>query len=308
MLSYSGKWNTINDRRNEKRKSFTTAFKLEKVLQFKRQQVRWICWGLFSEYNGLTLFQVNLFHSDASVYNHPLYIEKQHGQLVTQESFTIDKRNSVTCSNEYCSLENLPQNSYELEALLLNTPSVIMDEKGFTIRDRIKHLMLDKWKLSECSCGEGTKILSSCVITRTPLLLYISCAEILSSRDDPIIDPSITIMGFNYDLVAVGYGDGTYFTGTFSCGGAAYEYDGCRNCGLCRLMNSEGSPFVFEPKAGSYSYKRTPTILWYKRGYVEIFWFAPEDYYSSIHLFILMIITLSILIIYRTNYSKFQPS
>ena len=81
-----------------------------------------------------------------------------------------------------------------------------------------------------------------------------------------------------------------------------------RNSGLCRLMNSEGSPFVLEPKAGSYSYKRMPTILWYKRGYVEIFWFAPEDYYLSIHLFILMIIILSILIIYRTNYSKFQPS
>ena len=224
----------------------------------------------FSEYKGLTQFQVNLFYSVESVYNHLLNIERQHGQLVTQESFTIDKRNSVTCSDEYCTLENLPQNSYELEALLLDTPSIIMDEKGFTIQDRIKHLMLDKWKLSKCSCGKGTKILSNCVITRTPLLLYISCAEILSSRDDPIIDPSITIMGFNYDLVAVGYGDGTHFTGTFSYGGAAYEYDGCRNSGLCRLMNSEDSPFVFEPKAGSYSYKRTPTILWYKRGHVEI--------------------------------------
>ena len=38
MLSYSGKSKPIvNHRRNEKRKSFTTAFKLEKVLHFKKQ-------------------------------------------------------------------------------------------------------------------------------------------------------------------------------------------------------------------------------------------------------------------------------
>ena len=70
---------------------------------------------------------------------------------------------------------------------------------------------------------------TSCVITRTPLLLYISCAEILSSRDDPIIDPSITIMGLHNNLVAVDYGDGMHFTGTFVFDGAAYEYDGSRS-------------------------------------------------------------------------------
>ena len=71
-------------------------------------------------------------------------------------------------------------------------------------------------------------------------------------------------------------------------------------------MNSEGSPFVFEPKAGSYSYQRTPTILWYKRGYVEIFWFAPEDYYLSIHLCFLMIIVLSILILREVILSQYD--
>ena len=37
MLSYSNKAKPINSRRNEKRKSFTAGFKLEKVLEYKRQ-------------------------------------------------------------------------------------------------------------------------------------------------------------------------------------------------------------------------------------------------------------------------------
>ena len=38
-----------------------------------------------------------------------------------------------------------------------------------------------------------------------------------------IIDPFIKIMEFHEDYVAVGDGDGMYFTGTFSFDGAAYE-------------------------------------------------------------------------------------
>ena len=41
--------------------------------------------------------------------------------------------------------------------------------------------------------------------------------------------------------------------GTFFYGAADYEYDGCQNGGICWLMNMVGSPFVFEPEAGSYS-------------------------------------------------------
>ena len=43
------------------------------------------------------------------------------------------------------------------------------------------------------------------------------------------IDPSITIMGLHNNLVAVDYGDGMHFTGTFVFDGAAYEYDGSRS-------------------------------------------------------------------------------
>ena len=63
-----------------------------------------------------------------------------------------------------------------------------------------------------------------------------------------VIDPFMTIMGFHWDLVAVGYGDGIHFTGTFSFDGAAYEYDGSRNSGLCRLMNRESSPSYLSEK------------------------------------------------------------
>lgn len=57
-------------------------------------------------------------------------------------------------------------------------------------------------------------------------------------------------MGFHNDLVAVGYGDGTHFTGTFFFDGAGKDY-GCQKGSICGLMNMVGSPFVFETKAGS---------------------------------------------------------
>ena len=53
---------------------------------------------------------------------------------------------------------------------------------------------------------------------------------------EPTIDSSMTIMGYYYDLMAVRYGDGIHFTGTFFYDGAGYDYDGCQNGGMCRLI------------------------------------------------------------------------
>ena len=114
MLSYSGKSNTINHRRNEKRKSFTTAFKLEKVLQFKKQC---LLSNKFAEF-------VGVFPS-------------------TFQGWVTDHQKELLTSVSVASTE------------------------------------ADRKRLRKA---------------RTPLLLCISCAEILSSRDDPIMDPSITIM------------------------------------------------------------------------------------------------------------------
>ena len=49
----------------------------------------------------------------------------------------IDNGKSKSCSSEYYSVENLSPNSYELDALLLDTPCTNSDERGFYIKDRI---------------------------------------------------------------------------------------------------------------------------------------------------------------------------
>ena len=66
---------------------------------------------------------------------------------------------------------------------------------------------------------------------------------------EPTIHSSMTIMGFHNDLVAVRYRNGIHFTGTFFYDGAGYEYDGCQNGGICRLMNMVGSSVVFKSKS-----------------------------------------------------------
>ena len=105
---------------------------------------------------------------------------------------------SISCSNEHCKAEKLSRESFESEALLLDAPCTILDERRFNIKDRIEHFMLEKYLSSKCSCGNGNKSLTNRVVTRTPLLLYISCAKILSSSDEPTVDSSpITITGFH---------------------------------------------------------------------------------------------------------------
>ena len=69
-------------------------------------------------------------------------------------------------------------------------------------------------------------------------------------------------MGIHY---GVGNGDGIHVMGTFTFGGAVDEHDGYRS------INKEGYTFVFQPKAGSNSYKRTPTFFWCNRKYLEMF-------------------------------------
>ena len=72
-------------------------------------------------------------------------------------------------------------------------------------------------------------------------------------------------------------------------------------------MNGEGSPFVFEPKVGSYSYKKTPTFLWYKRGFLEIFWFSQRIIiYLPIYYQFSIIVILSIYLLLFFYYHYFM--
>ena len=52
-------------------------------------------------------------------------------------------------------------------------------------------------------------------------LKFISCSNIICSRDITIIDHAITITGFNYDLEAISYGYGSLFTSPFSFTGVS---------------------------------------------------------------------------------------
>ena len=76
--------------------------------------------------------------------------------------------------------------------------------------------------IKKCPCGTGN-ITRSRKVTSTPLLLHNSCSNLLTLTDDPLIDPILTRMECIYDLVAVGYGDGSHFTGSFYNNRVAYE-------------------------------------------------------------------------------------
>ena len=203
-------------------------------------------------------------YSTGNVLLHLLDVERRMGLLVSQETFRTDSISTKYCSSKSCShFTPVTKNIYGMASLYLDTKvDVICDHQKYSIQERIDQYMVDKI-IRKCICGTGN-ITRSRKIISTPILLHISCTDILTDRVDPYIDPSITRMGYIYDLVGVGYGDGAHFTGSFFTSGGTYEYDGMKNGGLCR-MSGDDSHFFFEPRKSNYSYKKVPNFLWYKR-------------------------------------------
>lgn len=66
-------------------------------------------------------------------------------------------------------------------------------------------------------------------------LKFISCSNIICSRDITIIDHAITITGFNYHLEAISHGYGSLFTSPFSFTGATCDNGGLHTNGFCRF-------------------------------------------------------------------------